>query len=162
MEFRPPSYQHVDDSPPDYEASESSTSHPQWGATPLIDRNLPLSFLIGGKRCNPFVKPSDLKTYLILLAAFHRLKEEVESHKSIGLSYRMDPVEAWTVFLERAVHRFDCWVSKVVGEGNEPRQLAEHELPPLDVTMVWHAYILNPRVYYDDCLRRLHGLHRIG
>ncbi|KAF2495462.1 hypothetical protein BU16DRAFT_460912 [Lophium mytilinum] len=26
-------------------------------------------------------------------------------------------------------------------------------LPPLDILMVWHAYMLNPRVYLEDCMR---------
>ncbi|KAF2802183.1 uncharacterized protein BDZ99DRAFT_512635 [Mytilinidion resinicola] len=27
------------------------------------------------------------------------------------------------------------------------------KLPPLDILMVWHAYMLNPRVYLEDCMR---------
>ncbi|KAG6848604.1 hypothetical protein H0H93_015560 [Arthromyces matolae] len=30
---------------------------------------------------------------------------------------------------------------------------AEDALPPLDVLMVWHAYMLNPRWYAEDCTR---------
>ncbi|THG99278.1 hypothetical protein EW026_g3040 [Hermanssonia centrifuga] len=29
----------------------------------------------------------------------------------------------------------------------------QHELPPIDVLMVWHAYTLNPSWYAEDCLR---------
>ncbi|KAH9873347.1 hypothetical protein J1614_005745 [Plenodomus biglobosus] len=27
------------------------------------------------------------------------------------------------------------------------------ELPPLDVLMVWHSHMLNPRIYLEDCIR---------
>ena len=26
-------------------------------------------------------------------------------------------------------------------------------LPPVDVLMVWHSHMLNPRAYLEDCLR---------
>ena len=29
----------------------------------------------------------------------------------------------------------------------------EQELPPLDVLMVWHTYLLNPTWYAEDCSR---------
>ena len=28
-----------------------------------------------------------------------------------------------------------------------------HNIPPVDVLMVWHAYMLNPRAYLEDCVR---------
>ncbi|KAL7267868.1 hypothetical protein RUND412_009527 [Rhizina undulata] len=33
------------------------------------------------------------------------------------------------------------------------RRLPSGMLPPLDVLMVWHSYMLNPKYYYEDCLR---------
>ncbi|QIW99532.1 hypothetical protein AMS68_005050 [Peltaster fructicola] len=32
--------------------------------------------------------------------------------------------------------------------------LSENDLPPLDVLLVWHAFMLNPRAYFEDCLRK--------
>ncbi len=37
------------------------------------------------------------------------------------------------------------------GEGLD--QFEKFALPPLDVLMVWHAYMLNPRTYLEDCIR---------
>ncbi|GAB1743187.1 hypothetical protein NU219Hw_g9043t1 [Hortaea werneckii] len=34
-----------------------------------------------------------------------------------------------------------------------PLDLSKDNLPPIDVLMVWHAYMLNPRAYLEDCLR---------
>ncbi|KAF8470760.1 hypothetical protein BDZ91DRAFT_718933 [Kalaharituber pfeilii] len=33
------------------------------------------------------------------------------------------------------------------------RALTSEMLPPLDVLMVWHSFTLNPRSFYEDCLR---------
>jgi hypothetical protein len=39
----------------------------------------------------------------------------------------------------------------VTGDGYEIDQ--RFHLPPLDVLMVWHAYMLNPRIYLEDSVR---------
>lgn len=39
----------------------------------------------------------------------------------------------------------------VAGDGLERNP--EFRLPPLDVLMVWHAFMLNPRTYLEDCIR---------
>lgn len=82
----------------------------------------------------------------------------------------------WTVFVTKAAHRFEKWWDSWYasypiattdydssgrrqaprmfpdqGEGFE-NQLPDY-LPPLDVLMVWHAYMLNPRAYLEDCMR---------
>lgn len=31
----------------------------------------------------------------------------------------------------------------------------EDEIPPIDVLMVWHSYMLNPTWYAEDCDRNL-------
>lgn len=87
----------------------------------------------------------------------------------------------WAVYVSRAVDRYEKWfvgcVPKLTsGKLNGPltgRALLEepmlHEsagvmgerlrdffpanLPPLDVLMVWHAHTLNPRIFFEDCLR---------
>lgn len=37
------------------------------------------------------------------------------------------------------------------GDGYEDSQ--NFRLPPLDILMVWHAYMLNPRIYLEDSVR---------
>jgi hypothetical protein len=83
----------------------------------------------------------------------------------------------WAVYITRAVDRFDAWVSATVPVIPKPT-MAELErdgatdqitklsyvktamppigplnMPPVDVLMVWHAYMLNPRAYLEDCVR---------
>ncbi|KAG9012494.1 hypothetical protein FRB94_005811 [Tulasnella sp. JGI-2019a] len=115
-------------------------------------------------------KPSDLHAHLILLGAFHRLREEVRTQKG-RLDFDLTPDEAWTVFLERAVHRFQSWITQVIGNDGDDditvdlstaRSLTADECPPIDVLMVWHTYMLSPRTYYEDCIRMHRGLQQVG
>lgn len=85
----------------------------------------------------------------------------------------------WAVYVSRAVDRFHAWISAAVPDTPKPT-MAEVErdgtndmitkpgyvkramppversnMPPLDILMIWHAYMLNPRAYLEDCIR--HG-----
>ncbi|KAL0780689.1 hypothetical protein CaCOL14_002024 [Colletotrichum acutatum] len=40
---------------------------------------------------------------------------------------------------------------------SNPMVWREEMLPPLDVLLVWHAHMLNPRLYLEDCLRYGHN-----
>lgn len=134
-----------------------------------INDKMPEHFKIGGKYVIPPVLPSDLFAHLILLGAFHRLREEVRTQKGKA-DITLQPDEQWAVFLERAVYRFERWAITVMGDGEQAastpmiksRDLGPNELPPLDVMMVWHTYLLNPRTYYEDTLRNLPGLLAVG
>jgi len=82
----------------------------------------------------------------------------------------------WAIYVARAVDRFHAWVLQVAPnqrmmsvqllaeEGHKgmlceptsfhpPLDLHKDNMPPADVSMVWHAYMLNPRAYLEDCLR---------
>ncbi|KAK5167340.1 uncharacterized protein LTR77_007039 [Saxophila tyrrhenica] len=82
----------------------------------------------------------------------------------------------WAVYVSRAVGRFEAWINSlfpnprplkcaefmVYGKAGtlcEPTQMSRRltfnksNMPPMDVLMVWHAYMLNPRAYLEDCLR---------
>ncbi|KAK5125535.1 hypothetical protein LTR85_000646 [Meristemomyces frigidus] len=81
----------------------------------------------------------------------------------------------WAIYVARAVDRFDKWIvsvvpgaqavriSTLVTEGpqgtlcepmdDKPLHFDRDNMPPADVLMVWHAYMLNPRAYLEDCLR---------
>ncbi|KAK3059736.1 hypothetical protein LTS18_010164, partial [Coniosporium uncinatum] len=88
----------------------------------------------------------------------------------------------WAVYVNRAVDRFARWyeacVPVTVGSGpcggkltqdvlttqegiqdiaeaGQPiaMLMAKDRMPPLDVLMVWHAYLLNPRCFFEDCFR---------
>ncbi|KAF3941605.1 hypothetical protein ABW19_dt0208588 [Dactylella cylindrospora] len=85
----------------------------------------------------------------------------------------------WSIFVSRAVYRFNKWWNTIPAQkkGSSWHRLMlgysfnndmenstlngrympfdPTNLPPLDVLMVWHAYTLNPRNFFEDCLR--HG-----
>ncbi|KAG9022905.1 hypothetical protein FS837_006094 [Tulasnella sp. UAMH 9824] len=133
-----------------------------------IDEKLPNHFKINNQYVKAQVTPSELQAHLVLLGAFYRLREEVRTFKGKA-DIPLEPDERWAVFLQRAVYRFEQWAVRMIGgEGQEEvlgegsRVLAPNEVPPWDVLMVWHTYMLNPRTYYEDCLRKLPGLLRIG
>ncbi|KAG8905514.1 hypothetical protein FRB99_008773 [Tulasnella sp. 403] len=169
----PPAYSTVNDaavsSPPirydDPDALPAYEAQGPSGSSPRIDDLLPPLLRINLKDTDPLVKPSDLQAHLVLLGAFHRLREEVRTQKG-KVDLQLEPDEMWAVFLQRAVHRFQLWVQRVIGNDDSderiPGPLAPDECPPLDVMMVWHTYMLNPRTYYEDCLRMNHGLLKIG
>jgi hypothetical protein len=84
----------------------------------------------------------------------------------------------WTVFVTKAADRYEKWWNTLPGSMPFFRGVAVHDfedsaslkpsefprtadglkdievlLPPLDVLMVWHAHMLNPRIYLEDCMR---------
>ncbi len=178
MSALPPAYIGRSPSPPDFHSPpaieqlpsyepEGSGDHGTFIPSQGIDDKLPNHFRIGKEYCTPLVHCSDLQAHLILLGAFHRLKEEVYSHKG-SQDVLQTPDERWAVFLARAVHRFERWVTRMMGEDGESvdatatHPLLPMQVPPLDVIIVWHSYMLNPRTYYEDCLRKFPGLIRLG
>ncbi|KAB8664805.1 hypothetical protein FH972_026232 [Carpinus fangiana] len=84
----------------------------------------------------------------------------------------------WAVFVSRASERFNRWwaalqsthstaplkmqdfnrdnpqlIDRGIPSSSVGECLSKAQLPPLDVLMVWHAFMLNPRCYLEDCLR---------
>ncbi|KAF8804298.1 hypothetical protein BYT27DRAFT_7107670, partial [Phlegmacium glaucopus] len=58
----------------------------------------------------------------------------------------------WPWFVALAVQRFDVWCHAL--KLRDAQKSWEEILPPIDVLMVWHAYMLNPiRWYTEDCMR---------
>ncbi|KAI1138140.1 hypothetical protein F5Y05DRAFT_418995 [Hypoxylon sp. FL0543] len=88
----------------------------------------------------------------------------------------------WALFVARAVDRYEEWWGKLSKSSlseydmeqdserysgftskSNPLSWAENILPPLDVLMVWHAHMLNPRAYLEDSiLYCLNGLWMAG
>jgi hypothetical protein len=84
----------------------------------------------------------------------------------------------WAIYVSRAVDRFHAWVSTAIPAAPLPTMAEIEErgtngeivmesghlrhqmppidisnMPPVDVLMVWHSYMLNPRAYLEDCVR---------
>lgn len=100
--------------------------------------------------------------HLKLLAAFDALQGRVRATPE-GKGDVLDGDTRWAVFCVRAEKGFERWVSEV-GRRGVAGPLRGEELPGLDVLMVWHSYMLNPRRYYEDCQRdpRMDAVARLG
>ncbi|EIW76428.1 hypothetical protein CONPUDRAFT_168971 [Coniophora puteana RWD-64-598 SS2] len=112
-------------------------------------------FKIGNHETSgPLVSTTQVKAYLRLLRAFHQLKVSVEDDENKKLprfAMEMDKISRWTWFVTLAVDRFEKWLT-IVKFAPLDKFLNKH-FPPLDVWMVWHAYLLNPIWYAEDCER---------
>ncbi|KAG7447815.1 uncharacterized protein BT62DRAFT_823263, partial [Guyanagaster necrorhizus] len=60
----------------------------------------------------------------------------------------------WSWFVGLAVERFERWCKALTAQ--DELDFADQQLPPVDVIMVWHAYLLNPARYSEDSLRNKH------
>ncbi|GHJ90217.1 hypothetical protein NliqN6_6619 [Naganishia liquefaciens] len=160
------------DSPPPYAAhltaradgppSYASTSAPI--APPPIDERtlLPASFRVGPFNVAPFVTVPEMQLHLRLLAAFDTMQQKVritpETQGDI-----LDGDTRWAVFCVRAKQEFQRWALELRRRGYRG-MLRGEDLPGLEVMMVWHSYMLNPRKYYEDCQRDpgMESIARLG
>ncbi|PLB45996.1 hypothetical protein P170DRAFT_439690 [Aspergillus steynii IBT 23096] len=84
-------------------------------------------------------------------------------HKLRDLGFARRRLEKWPHYLGLAVTRFKVWVKMVEDGVLESCDGELMILPPLDVLMVWHAFLLNPSdfdAYCDkdklDLVRKMH------
>ncbi|KAF9222788.1 hypothetical protein BS17DRAFT_755176 [Gyrodon lividus] len=115
---------------------------------------LPETFTVGRQRVNLLVRPQHLKGHLTLLHAFHTLRATIEAGDDASRLPHdvriMDADKRWGWFVNIAVERFNRWCLSL----SEQRSGGvEQNLPPIDVVMVWHAYLLNPIWYAEDTAR---------
>ncbi|KAF8509063.1 hypothetical protein BU17DRAFT_56356 [Hysterangium stoloniferum] len=108
---------------------------------------LPDSFPIGRHKVQPRVNVTELQAHLRLLGAVHKLKQDVQAQRD-GIA-ATDPHLAWIVYVNQAVCRFYAWAAAPWDMGTPG--FNETAIPPLDVVMVWHSYLL--ATYYEDSMR---------
>ncbi|KAG2040497.1 hypothetical protein BDR03DRAFT_915553 [Suillus americanus] len=109
---------------------------------------LPETFNIGPRSTQHLVRPDQLKAHLQLLAAFGHLKQRVVASDSLIAGLESDSEKRWVWFVNLAVERFERWCLTI-----KQSDTVEQRLPPIDVTMVWHSYLLNPSWYAEDTAR---------
>ncbi|KAK6457494.1 uncharacterized protein RJT20DRAFT_114352 [Scheffersomyces xylosifermentans] len=112
---------------------------------------------------------ADSISHLKLLKAFATLKKKITKGNSDAYA-----IKNWQVFVTHAVRRFIVFVTALKQYLREERtspndeiaifnkgfrrneqviSILDNLLPPLDVIMVWHAFLLNPSSFYDNCVR---------
>lgn len=94
---------------------------------------------------------TECATHLQLLNAIIRLKNAVDD---LGQKKEMPEGQAWNQFCETAAAKFLKW-SKNVDTSSQTIPV-----PPLEVLMVWHSFMLNPRDYMRYANQTLQG--RLG
>lgn len=99
---------------------------------------LPDTFPIGQHKIQPLVNVTELEAHLRLLGAIHKLKTDVQTQEDGVAATNKD--KAWVVFVNKAVHRFYTWASSPWSQTTPG--LNESFIPPLDIIMVWHSYLL--------------------
>lgn len=104
---------------------------------PPYPTSLPDAFPIGGKQISPVVTVFELQDHLRILGSFAKLRDSVKATASGGDDHAN---AAWAIFLSRAVYRFHRWAINVQPTANGA--LPRDSLPPIDVLMVWHSYLL--------------------
>lgn len=110
----------------------------------------------------------ELVVHLKFLETLYHLRQSVETRNGLfGLEdhvtavyFENDKLDVkvselrWSAYVQRAADRFETWWLKVLENCTyEPDFPTISSLPPLDVLMVWHSYMLNPRTYLEDSLR---------
>ncbi|TFY63748.1 hypothetical protein EVJ58_g3067 [Rhodofomes roseus] len=124
-------------------------------ASSMAPTTFPPAFLIGPNTITtPLVGLDYVKGHLRLLGAFATLSKRVQlcpeedlPQLARGLDSIPEAPRRWAWFVYLAVERFRLWVNCVTAN-KDIEAWVTMEIPPLDVLMVWHAYMLNPTL--DD------------
>ncbi|KWU45916.1 hypothetical protein RHOSPDRAFT_32393 [Rhodotorula sp. JG-1b] len=97
-----------------------------------------------------FLTRSDVLAHLRLLGAFDRLRKTVERTDE-GIAKDLDASSRWSLFVEVAVYRLEIYLRALMAtvHDGEPEKV----LPPLDVCLVLHSYLVNPFCFAEDSLR---------
>ena len=94
--------------------------------------------------------------YLLFLATVNKLRNTTSSlsEHAVSLAKPLSIEERWGLFVQMAVHRFGVWQKAVIECHSAVCGLASRDadcqhafLPPLDILMVWAAYLQCPTKY---------------
>ena len=88
-----------------------------------------------------FLTRSDVLAHLRLLGAFDRLRKTVERTDE-GIAKDLDAPSRWSLFVEVAVYRLEIYLRALMATVHDGE--SEKVLPPLDVCLVLHSYLVNP------------------
>ncbi|KAH6879916.1 hypothetical protein BKA70DRAFT_196508 [Coprinopsis sp. MPI-PUGE-AT-0042] len=144
--------QSLSDAPPPAYGAAGTKSAPKDAIDKPPQYSFPTSFRVGGKQTEGvFVTLAQIKGHLALLNAFADLKRAVAACQDPIPQMPADVEKRWAWFVNLAAERFDRWVRTLKAEDKELPM--DTVLPPVDILMVWHAYMLNPRWYAEDATR---------
>ena len=102
----------------------------------------------------PLVSVQDVTACIALMRCIHKLQEDLQ------LGGRKPPTPDALKSLSHAVMRFGVWVA--TRRDSQANLSALDQIPPLDVLMVWHTYMLMPITYWIDSQQSLPTLGSLG
>ena len=106
------------------------------------------------------VPKEKVKAHLQVLGVFFHLLDTLA-----GTSKPEDVEATVDEIFQRSTYRLQVWLEQVVNtdgeEDFEKKPLQDHELPPLDVALALHSYMLSPLRYFEDSGRRFPQLKRM-
>ncbi|KAJ5520066.1 hypothetical protein N7463_000519 [Penicillium fimorum] len=166
----PPPYSSITapiDEPPSYQQPSAShrlsrdVSHKTEETVDIDECITHLKFLSATAKLRNFIRGKDK------LFGVHdnEVRNFSDPRKQVQAAARIRE-KRWAVYVARAVDRFTVWWQTCLPSLNNSRistlnssskakiAWSANILPPLDVIMVWHAYMLNPRAFLEDCLRQ--------
>lgn len=108
-------------------------------------------------RLSPLVKLDHIKAHLVLIGAFREALEKVD--KFTG-SFEL--TDALCSYLSRGVHRLHAWLTYVISTSADRSTVQPQELPPLDVLLLFHAYLLRPHRFYEASITTYPQLFAMG
>ena len=106
---------------------------------------------------SPLVKLDHIKAHLVLIGAFREALEKVD--KFTG-SFEL--TDALCSYLSRGVHRLHAWLTYVISTSADRSTVQPQELPPLDVLLLFHAYLLRPHRFYEASITTYPQLFAMG
>ncbi|KAH8831565.1 hypothetical protein DL96DRAFT_1812407 [Flagelloscypha sp. PMI_526] len=135
--------------PPAYSSSHStSTISPSYA---------PSQYKIGNKTVDAFLTVDQLRGHLAFINSSCELRKQVDAlspNDKFALQVLFLPPDnerKWSWFVGLAVERFILWCQSL--EESDITAYGTNILPPPDVLMVFHAYLLNPGWFREDCHR---------
>ncbi|KAK2747975.1 hypothetical protein FQN57_001566 [Myotisia sp. PD_48] len=118
---------------------------------------------------------AECAVHLELLETFYVLRQRVLKSDSIDKTFGIYPIHQlrtgvqgdtkklkdetlwtrrqvkWQKYLILAVARFLTWCRRLDQLPENEMRISEENLPPLDVILVWHSFLLNPSLYRKQC-----------
>jgi hypothetical protein len=120
--------------------------------------------VILGQATETFVSVDMMKDHLLVLSLFNKVHHSMQQGGVVVDDATGLPITtpSYLLSLTRTQQRFDLWISKILRNGNRHADtpLQTKEIPPIDVLMFLHSYLLSPWNFYEDCYRLYPELSR--
>lgn len=88
----------------------------------------------------PLVSVQAVNAHIALMRTIHKLQEGIQ------LGDTTNKLPDTLNFYHRAVARFRAWLNTL----DSSEAPASNQIPPLDVLMIWHCYLIQPVTYWSD------------